>query len=164
MTKLEEDPSSDGRLRQWLVRTVEREPIDRFVIRHDTGAEVATIRADEGGTFERTERQLDELATELSERILTNTPGMVFCQRVLPSAVSRQSSVRSLPFVQTASSSTSGEEPRVMVRNSRMGYESSATTIGIGSRPGSVPGWPRSSPVRVANSAPFTCAQVSLHV
>ena len=53
----EQDSASDGRLRKWLVRTVEREPIDRFVVRHDTGAEVATVRADDGGTFERTERQ-----------------------------------------------------------------------------------------------------------
>jgi hypothetical protein len=111
MTKLEEDPAADGRLRNWLVRTVEREPIDRFVIRHDTGAEVATIRADEGGTFERTERQLDELATELSERIFEDAIGLGGLQRYIISAYSGDRAVTRLPIRENADASRGGPAP-----------------------------------------------------
>ena len=62
-TDLDRDSGGDERIRKWIARTIEVESIDRFVIRHDTGAEVATLRADDGGAFERTERQLDELAS-----------------------------------------------------------------------------------------------------
>ena len=102
MTNLEQDSASDGRLRTWLVRTVEREPIDRFVIRHDTGAEVATIRADDGGTFERTERQLDELVTDLSERIFEDAIGLGGLQRYVVSAYSGERPITRLPIRQNA--------------------------------------------------------------
>jgi hypothetical protein len=111
MTNLEQDSASDGRLRTWLVRTVEREPIDRFVIRHDTGAEVATIRADDGGTFERTERQLDELVTDLSERIFEDAIGLGGLQRYIISAYSGDRAITRLPVRENADASRGGPAP-----------------------------------------------------
>ena len=111
MTDLEPETGSDGRLRKWLVRTVEREPIDRFVIRHDTGSEIATIRADEGGTFERTERQLDELATELSERVFEDAIGLGGLQRYIISAYSGDRAVTRLPVRENADAARGGPAP-----------------------------------------------------
>jgi len=111
MTDLEPETGSDGRLRKWLVRTVEREPIERFVIRHDTGSEIATIRADEGGTFERTERQLDELATELSERVFEDAIGLGGLQRYIISAYSGDRAVTRLPVRENADAARGGPAP-----------------------------------------------------
>lgn len=111
MTDLEPETGSDGRLRKWLVRTVEREPIDRFVIRHDTGSEIATIRADEGGTFERTERQIDELATELSERVFEDAIGLGGLQRYIIAAYSGDRAVTRLPVRENADASRGGPAP-----------------------------------------------------
>jgi hypothetical protein len=111
MNELEQDSASDDRLRKWLVRTVEREPIDRFVIRHDTGAEVATVRADDGATFERTERQLEELATELSERVFEDAIGLGGLQRYIISAYSGDRAVTRLPIRQNADASRGGPAP-----------------------------------------------------
>jgi len=111
MNDLEQDSASDDRLRKWLLRTVEREPIDRFVIRHDTGAEVATVRADDGATFERTERQLDELVTELSERVFEDAIGLGGLQRYIISAYSGERAVTRLPIRQNADASRGGPAP-----------------------------------------------------
>jgi len=111
MTDLEQDSASDGRLRKWLVRTVEREPIDRFVVRHDTGAEVSTIRADDGGAFERNDRQIDELATELSERVFEDAVGLGGVQRYIISAYSGDRAVTRLPVRQNADASRGGPAP-----------------------------------------------------
>ncbi|HVV51402.1 MAG TPA: hypothetical protein VHO06_17155 [Polyangia bacterium] len=111
MTDLEQDSVSDGRLRKWLVKTIEREPIDHFIIRHDTGAEIATIRADDGGTFERTERQLDELCTELSERVLEDAVGLGGLQRYVISAYSGDHAITRLPVRQNADASRGGPAP-----------------------------------------------------
>ncbi|HLK89325.1 MAG TPA: hypothetical protein VKZ18_05500 [Polyangia bacterium] len=111
MNDLEQDSASDDRLRKWLLRTVEREPIDRFVIRHDTGAEVATVRADDGATFERTERQLDELVTELSERVFEDAIGLGGLQRYIISAYSGDRAVTRLPIRQNADASRGGPAP-----------------------------------------------------
>jgi hypothetical protein len=108
---LEQESPSNDRLRKWLVRTVEREPIDRFVIRHDTGSEIATVRADDGGTFERKERVLDELATEISERILEDAVGLGGLQRYIVSAYSGERAVTRLPIRENADASNGGPAP-----------------------------------------------------
>ena len=43
-TDLERDSASYDRIRRWLSRTLEGDSVDRLLIRHDTGAEVATMR------------------------------------------------------------------------------------------------------------------------
>jgi hypothetical protein len=101
-TDLERDAGGDERIRKWLARTVEVESIDRFVIRHDTGAEVATLRADDGGAYEHTERQLDELTTDLSERIFEDAIGLGGLQRYVVSAYSGERPVTRLPVRQNA--------------------------------------------------------------
>lgn len=97
-TDLERDSGGDERIRKWIARTIEVESIDRFVIRHDTGAEVATLRADDGGAFERTERQLDELVTDLSERVFEDALGLGGLQRYVISAHNGERAVTRLPM------------------------------------------------------------------
>lgn len=111
MNNLEQDGVSGDRLRKWLVRTVELEPIDRFVIRHDTGAEIATIRADDGGTFERGERQIDELCTDLSERVVEDAIGLGGMQRYIISAYAGDRPVTRLPVRENADASGAGRLP-----------------------------------------------------
>lgn len=101
-TDLERDSGGDERIRKWIARTIEVESIDRFVIRHDTGAEVATLRADDGGAFERTERQLDELVTDLSERVFEDALGLGGLQRYVVSAYNGERAVTRLPMRQNA--------------------------------------------------------------
>jgi hypothetical protein len=108
---LERDSAPDDRLRKWLVRTVETEPIDRFVIRHDTGAEVATIRADEGGTFEAKDRQIDEIASDVSERVFEDAIGLGGVQRYVVSAYSGDRAVTRLPVRENADASRGGPAP-----------------------------------------------------
>ena len=97
-TDLERDSGGDERIRKWIARAIEVESIDRFVIRHDTGAEVATLRADDGAAFERTERQLDELVTDLSERVFEDALGLGGLQRYVISAYSGERAVTRLPL------------------------------------------------------------------
>ncbi len=47
------DYASYNRVRGWLSRVLEDDPVDRFAIRHDTGAEVASIKGKDGQPFER---------------------------------------------------------------------------------------------------------------
>ena len=101
-TDLDRDSGGDERVRKWIARTIEVESIDRFVIRHDTGAEVATLRADDGAAFERTERQLDELVTDLSERVFEDALGLGGLQRYVISAYSGERAVTRLPLRQNA--------------------------------------------------------------
>jgi hypothetical protein len=101
-TDLERDSGSDDRIRKWLVRSIETESIDRLVIRHDTGAEVATIRADEGGSFESGERQIDEIVSDVSERILQDAIGLGGVQRYIVSAYSGDHAVTRLPIRENA--------------------------------------------------------------
>ena len=108
---LERDSAPDDRLRKWLVRTIETESIDRFVIRHDTGAEVATIRADEGGAFERKDRQIDEIASEVSERVFEDAIGLGGLQRYVISAYSGERAVTRLPVRENAEASRGGPAP-----------------------------------------------------
>lgn len=108
---LEQESTTNDRLRKWLVRTIETEPIDRFVIRHDTGAEVATLRADEGGTFERKDRHIDELATEIAERVFEDAVGLGGVQRYVISAYSGERAVTRLPLRENAEASRGGPAP-----------------------------------------------------
>ncbi|HVZ70916.1 MAG TPA: hypothetical protein VHJ20_00960 [Polyangia bacterium] len=109
-TDLERDAGGDERIRKWLARTIEVESIDRFVIRHDTGAEVATLRAEDGGAYEHTERHLDELTTDISERIFEDAIGLGGLQRYVVSAYSGERPVTRLPIRQNAEA-TRGPAP-----------------------------------------------------
>jgi hypothetical protein len=74
-------------------------------------SEIATVRADDGGTFERTERQIDELAAELSERVLEDAVGLGGMQRYIISAYSGDRAVTRLPVRENADASRNGPAP-----------------------------------------------------
>src|SRR5215471_17211240 len=80
-TDLERDSASLDRIRKWLARTLEGDAVDRLAIRHDTGAEVATMRGDEGGPFEHADGALDELAAAIADRVLEDAIGLGGVQR-----------------------------------------------------------------------------------
>ena len=83
---LERDSASYDRIRRWLSRTLEDDSVDRLVVRHDTGAEVTTMRGDEGGPFESKDGPVDEIASAISERVLEDAIGLGGVQRYIVTA------------------------------------------------------------------------------
>ena len=72
--RLERDSASYDRIRKWLARTLEADSIDRLVIRHDTGAEVATIRGERAVPSRPPTDRVDELAHQPSPTASSRTP------------------------------------------------------------------------------------------
>jgi hypothetical protein len=104
----EQESASYDRIRKWLSRTLEGDSIDRLVLRHDTMAEVATLRGEEGAPFECTEPQLDELASNLAERILEDAIGLGGVQRYIISAHAGDKAVTRLPVRENADAAAAG--------------------------------------------------------
>jgi hypothetical protein len=102
------DSASYDRIRRWLARTLDDDGIDRLVLRHDSGAEIATLRGDEGGPFECTEARLDELASGFSERILEDAIGLGGVQRYVISAYAADKPITRLPVRENADAASAG--------------------------------------------------------
>lgn len=112
MTELQlRDSPSYGRIRAWLARLFEEESIDRLALRHDTGAEVATIRDKDGGAFAKSEDRIDELATSLAERIFEDAIGLGGLQRYIITAYNAEGIVTRLPVRENAEASGAGRLP-----------------------------------------------------
>jgi hypothetical protein len=109
--ELNTEATSYERIRGWLERALEADSIDRLVLRHDTFAEVWTIRGEEGGALEATEDRLDELASTLAERILEDAVGLGGVQRYLISAYSGDRAITRLPVRENADAATAGRMP-----------------------------------------------------
>jgi len=110
-TDLERDSASYDRIRRWLSRTLEDDSVDRLVIRHDTGAEVATMRGDEGGSFESADGPVDELASAISERVLEDAIGLGGVQRYIVTAYSLDKVSGRLTLRENADASGAGRQP-----------------------------------------------------
>jgi hypothetical protein len=110
-TDLERDSASYDRIRKWLSRTLESDSIDRLVIRHDTGAEVATIRGVEGAPFESSDLHLDELAASVSERVLEDAIGLGGVQRYIVIAYGLDRVIARLTLRENADASGAGRLP-----------------------------------------------------
>jgi len=102
---LERDSASHDRIRKWLARTLEADAIDRLVIRHDTHAEVATMRGDEGGPFETTDHRIDELAASLSSQVLEDAIGLGGMQRYIITAYAAEKVIARLTLRENADAS-----------------------------------------------------------
>jgi hypothetical protein len=105
----EHDSASYDRIRKWLARTLDGDGIDRLVLRHDSMSEVATLRGEEGAPFECTEAQLDELASNLAERILEDAIGLGGVQRYIISAYSGEKPITRLPVRENADAASAGQ-------------------------------------------------------
>src|SRR4029079_11188652 len=115
-TDLERDSASYDRIRRWLSRTLEGDSVDRLLIRHDTGAEVATMRGDEGGTFESADGPVDELASSIAERVFEDAIGLGGVQRYIVIAYGLDKVVGRLTLREHADASSAGEEARDAVQ------------------------------------------------
>jgi len=110
-TDLERDSASYDRIRKWLSRTLEGDSIDRLLIRHDTGAEVATMRGDEGGPFEHSDGAIDELATAIADRVLEDAIGLGSVQRYVVIAYGLDKVIGRLTLRENADASGAGRLP-----------------------------------------------------
>jgi hypothetical protein len=108
---LERDSATCDRVRKWLTRTLEDDSVDRLVIRHDTHAEVATMRGEEGGSFETTDERLDELASAISERVLEDAIGLGGMQRYIVTAYALERVIARLTLRENADASGAGRQP-----------------------------------------------------
>ena len=108
---LERDSASYDRIRKWLSRTLEGDSIDRLLIRHDTGAEVATMRGDEGGPFEHSDGAIDELATAIADRVLEDAIGLGIVQRYVVIAYGLDKVIGRLTLRENADASGAGRLP-----------------------------------------------------
>jgi hypothetical protein len=108
---LERDSASYDRIRKWLSRTLEDDSVDRLIVRHDTGAEVSTIRGDEGGTLEGTDQRVDELTAALSERVLEDAIGLGGVQRYVITAYGLDKVIARLTLRENADASGAGRQP-----------------------------------------------------
>jgi hypothetical protein len=110
-TDLERDSASYDRIRKWLERTLEGDAVDRLLIRHDTGAEVATLRGDEGGAFESKASALDELAAAIADRVLEDAIGLGGVQRYIVIAYCLDKVIGRLTLRENADASGAGRQP-----------------------------------------------------
>jgi hypothetical protein len=108
---LERDSATCDRVRKWLARTLEDDSVDRLVIRHDTHAEVATIRGEEGGSFETKDERLDELASAISERVLEDAIGLGGMQRYIVTAYALERVIARLTLRENADASGADRQP-----------------------------------------------------
>jgi hypothetical protein len=108
---LERDSASYDRIHKWLARTLEDDSVDRLVVRHDTGAEVSTIRGDEGGPLESTDERVDELTAALSERVLEDAIGLGGVQRYVITAYGLDKVIARLTLRENADASGAGRQP-----------------------------------------------------
>lgn len=108
---LERDSATSDRVRKWLARTLEDDSVDRLVIRHDTHAEVATMRGEEGGSIESTDERLDELASTISERVLEDAIGLGGMQRYIVTAYALERVIARLTLRENADASGAGRQP-----------------------------------------------------
>jgi hypothetical protein len=110
-TDLERDSASYDRIRRWLSRTLEDDSVDRLVIRHDTGSEIATMRGEEGGSFESSDGPVDELASAISERVLEDAIGLGGVQRYIVTAYAQDKVIARLTLRENADASGAGRQP-----------------------------------------------------
>jgi hypothetical protein len=110
-TDLERDSASYDRIRKWLARTLEDDSVDRLVIRHDTGSEVATIRGDEGGPLESSDARVDELTANVAERVLEDAIGLGGVQRYIVTAYALDKVIARLTLRENADASGAGRQP-----------------------------------------------------
>jgi len=110
-TDLERDSASYDRIRKWLARTLEGDAVDRLLIRHDTGAEVAAMRGDEGGPFEHADGALDELAAAIADRVLEDAIGLGGVQRYVVIAYGVDKVIGRLTLRENADASGAGRLP-----------------------------------------------------
>ena len=110
-TNLERDSASYDRIRRWLSRTLEGDAVDRLVVRHDTGAEVATMRGEEGGSFESKDGPVDELASSIAERVLEDAIGLGGVQRYIVTAYGLEKVIGRLTLRENADASGAGRLP-----------------------------------------------------
>src|SRR3954468_24522507 len=110
-TDLERDSASYDRIRKWLSRTLEGDSVDRLVIRHDTGAEVAAMRGDEGGAFESGDGPVDELTAGIAERVLEDAIGLGGVQRYIVTAYGPAQVISRVPLRGNADASGAGRQP-----------------------------------------------------
>lgn len=108
---LERDSASYDRIRKWLARTLEDDSVDRLVVRHDTGAEVATVRGDEGGPLESSEARIDELTANVAERVLEDAIGLGGVQRYIVTAYALDKVIARLTLRENADASGAGRQP-----------------------------------------------------
>jgi hypothetical protein len=108
---LERDSASYDRIHKWLPRTLESDAVERLVIRHDTGAEVATIRGEEGGPIESTDQRVDELTANLSERVFEDAIGLGGVQRYVITAYGLDKVIARLTLRENADASGAGRQP-----------------------------------------------------
>jgi hypothetical protein len=110
-TDLERDSASYDRIRNWLVRTLEGDGIDRLVIRHDTHAEVATMRGEEGGPFESAGSSVEELTAAIAERVFEDAIGLGGVQRYIVTAYAQDKVIARLTLRENADASGAGRQP-----------------------------------------------------
>ena len=108
---LERDGTLSERIRTWLSRTLNDEAVDRLVIRHETGAEVATMRGEEGGAFETAEGPIDELASTIGDRVLEDAIGLGGMQRYIVSAYGQDKVIGRLTLRENADASGANRLP-----------------------------------------------------
>ena len=101
------DSANYERIRVWLARTLEADPIDRLVIRHDTGAEVATLRE----PFVSPGDGVDELGTSIADRIFEDALGLGGMQRYIVTAYVADRTIARLTVRENADSSGAGRLP-----------------------------------------------------
>jgi hypothetical protein len=101
------DSANYERIRVWLLRTLEADPIDRLVIRHDTGAEVATLRE----PFVSPGDGLDELGASIADRIFEDALGLGGMQRYIVTAYVADRTIARLTVRENADASGAGRLP-----------------------------------------------------
>jgi len=105
------DPACYDRIRAWLPRALEDESIDRFIVRHDGGADVSSIKNKEGGRFDRNEDRLDQLAAALADRVFEDSLGLGGMQRYVVLACIGDRPITRLPVRENADASGADRMP-----------------------------------------------------
>jgi hypothetical protein len=105
------DSATHDRVRAWVSRTLGGDPVDRFVIRHDTGADVASLREKDARPFDASEDRVDELAAAIADRIFEDAIGLGGMQRYIVTACTADRATARLTVRENADASGVGRLP-----------------------------------------------------
>jgi hypothetical protein len=105
------DSANHDRVLGWLSLTLAQESIERLVIRHDTGADVATLKGKNGPFDDSNEDRLDELAGTIADRIFEDAIGLGGVQRYIVTAYADERVIARLTLRENADASGAGRQP-----------------------------------------------------
>ncbi len=107
-----QDSGTRDRIESWLGKVAEMDAIDRLVVRHDTGAEVAILKARDGRPLDGKDGdRMRDTAAAVTDRIFEDAIGLGGMQRYIVTAYQGDRVTARLPVRENAEATSAGRQP-----------------------------------------------------